>query len=182
MTYAVFFDDSETPMTSGSFTWSETGQNYLSVGNNLTNTSKLDNFEIRANAAPPASDYDTWAASYPGVDLSEPTGDSDGDGLTNDEERIWGLDPANAASVNPISVPLDPGAGALSYTRRDSGLNGLTYSVWTSTDLEPGSWTEDTGATQVSSRPDENDIETVAVTLTGSPVDGRLFVRIEAAE
>ncbi|MGD7652581.1 MAG: Ig-like domain-containing protein [Verrucomicrobiales bacterium] len=50
VTYSVFFDDSETAFTSGSFTWSATDENYISVGNNLTNTSKLDNFVVRAKA------------------------------------------------------------------------------------------------------------------------------------
>ena len=45
--YSVYFDGSATPFASGSFTWDANDQNYISVGNNLTGTSQLDNFEIR---------------------------------------------------------------------------------------------------------------------------------------
>ncbi len=51
--YAVYFDDSETPLTSGSFTWDADNRNYLSVGNNLSGPAKLDNFEIRLLGLPP---------------------------------------------------------------------------------------------------------------------------------
>ncbi|MCF7734678.1 MAG: Ig-like domain repeat protein, partial [Akkermansiaceae bacterium] len=64
-------------------------------------------FQIRAAAA----DYDTWAGKYQSADLSDPAADYDGDGVNNDDERLFGLDPTSGASVNPISVPLDAAAG-----------------------------------------------------------------------
>ena len=53
VTYEVFFDSDETPFTTGSFTWSETEENYISLGNNLSGNSQLDNFVVRANVAVP---------------------------------------------------------------------------------------------------------------------------------
>ena len=52
VTYEVHFDSDETPFATGSFTWSGTNENYISVGNNLTNTSQLDNFVVRVNEEP----------------------------------------------------------------------------------------------------------------------------------
>lgn len=128
-----------------------------------------------------ATDYDHWAATYPSADLSDPDGDDDGDGLTNNEERIWGLDPTSDASVSPLSAPFDA-TGAFTYTRRDPELSGLIYTVWTSPNLVD--WTQDPAASagQLPGTPDANDVETVAVTLTAPPADDRLFVRIQAAE
>ena len=52
VTYEIHFDSDETPFATGSFTWSGTNENYISVGNNLTNTSQLDNFVVRVNEEP----------------------------------------------------------------------------------------------------------------------------------
>ena len=125
------------------------------------------------------TDYDDWEMLYPAANLDNPDADLDGDGFTNEEERIWGLDPTSGASRNPISVLLDTN-GTLSYTRRNPSLGGFTYTVWTSLNLVD--WTEDTGASQLPGTPDANDVETVAVTLSASAVDSRLFVRIQALE
>ena len=57
------------------------------------------------------SDYDTWGGVYPGLGL--PGSDDDGDGLTNDEERIFGLNPQNGGSANPYAMPFDPRDGHL---------------------------------------------------------------------
>jgi hypothetical protein len=125
-----------------------------------------------------ASDYGGWAAGYPGANLANPAADLDGDGLRNDEERIWGLDPTKAASRNPYAVPLSA-AGTFHYTRRARALTELNYTIWTSTNLVD--WTEDTAATQTPGPPAANGVETVAVTLATSPAGGRLFVRVRAA-
>ena len=133
------------------------------------------------SATPPATDYDNWAGLYPGADLTDPNADLDGDGLTNNEERIFGLNPTSGASVNPITVALNAAAGTFSYTRRDDALTGLNFEVWTSTDLD--GWEKDAGAIQTPSDPDAHGVETVAVQL--SPVlltAPKLFVQIRAAE
>jgi hypothetical protein len=80
----------------------------------------------------------------------------------------------------PFTGPFVPTTDSFSYTRRDPALSGLTYTVWTSPDLQPGSWTEDTGAVQARETL-VNGVETMNVTLSAPLVDGRLFVRVQAA-
>ena len=127
------------------------------------------------------TDYQIWAAGWPGADLDDPGADLDGDLLSNDAERIWGFDPTDAASQGPIVELLGP-AGSFRYTRRDPALTGLSYTVWTSPDLQ--TWSEDTGALQETT-PDTPapDIETVEVTLSPTLLDeARLFFRVRAAD
>ena len=95
-----------------------------------------------------ATPYELWANSFtPPIGL--PAEDDDNDGVTNFEEYAFGLTPDSGASVNPIATPLKTD-GTFSYTRRTD--SGLGYSVWFSTTLESGSWTEDTGAVEGHSR------------------------------
>jgi hypothetical protein len=122
-----------------------------------------------------------WSLRRLACRFSIPTADLDGDGVTNGDERIWGLDPTSASSFKPIETPLNPVTGVFRYTRRDRTLTGLTYTVWTSTNLQD--WTEDSEATQLPGAPNEKQVETVEVTLSagllGNP---SLFVRVGAAE
>lgn len=107
------------------------------------------------------ADYDDWAGVQ-GV-TGGPEDDDDGDGLSNDFERLFGLDATSASSVNPIVISVDPTAGTLSYTRRSISLTGAGYEIWTSTDLQD--WSQDTGADQtVTSTTGE--VETVQITLS----------------
>ncbi|MCF7732777.1 MAG: hypothetical protein K9N23_13895 [Akkermansiaceae bacterium] len=121
------------------------------------------------------TDYSTWAASFgAGFTDSAPGSDPDGDGLTNHQEYAYGLDPTSGSSVNPISMPLS--GDAFAYTRRAG--SGLTYTVYYSTDLT--NWTWDENADQAAGEP-VNNVETVSVTLVdAAPVDGKLFVRVQA--
>ena len=124
------------------------------------------------------SDYGTWSAKFSGASLTNPNADFDGDGQPNDHERIWGLNPTNAASRNPFTVTSDLAAGTFSYTRRTTALTGLNYTVWTSTDLV--NWTQDTGAIQTPGGA-VAEVETVAVTVSpGLVVGPRLFIRMRA--
>ena len=105
--------------------------------------------------------------------------DGDDDGMTNNEERLWGLDPTDRASHEPVTVPLNTG-GSLIYSRRDPALTGATYSVWTSADLH--TWTEDTGALQTPGTV-VNGRQSVHVTLDPALLSGpQLFVRLRATE
>jgi hypothetical protein len=124
-------------------------------------------------------DYSTWANVYSPADVSNPVADNDGDGLNNQQEYAFGLNPTLGSSVTPITVSLDKTTGTFSYTRRATSLNtGITYTVETSTDL--ASWPVDAAATQtVTSSLDG--VETVAVTVSGAPLTAQtLFVRVKA--
>ena len=122
--------------------------------------------------------YTTWATTkYPGFDLSNPAADLDGDGMSNFEEFAFGLNPTLGSSANPIKVPLDKASGTFSYTRTAS--SGLAYAVQTSTDL--ATWTPDAGASASQTvTATSGGVETVQVTLTATPLNGRLFVRVSA--
>ena len=121
-----------------------------------------------------------WQSSFGSADLSDPSADLDGDGRSNGNERVWGLGPTNASSIQPIETILDPLTGIFRYTRRDPSLTGLTYTVWTSANLT--AWTEDADATQPPSEPNENGVQTVEVTLSPERIGvPSLFVQVRAS-
>jgi hypothetical protein len=122
-------------------------------------------------------DYTMWSGLYPAADLSDPAADYDGDGLSNDAERLFGRDPTSGASRRVIMTMLDPGTDSFSYTRRDPAFHSSSYTIWTSTDLV--TWTEDTGAQQIVDST-VNNVQEVTVVVSASPVDGRLFVQVRA--
>lgn len=125
------------------------------------------------------NDYPTWAALYSPANLSNPNADHDGDGLSNDHERIWGLNPTNAASKNPFSFNTNLVNGNFTYTRRDPALTGLGYTVWASTNLV--NWAQDAGAIQTPGTP-VNGVQNVTVTLSPAlRILPQLFVRLGAA-
>lgn len=181
-----------TPVSSGSWgsQWGGHASGYQQVASPslvtptfTTNTGSGYSINVAAAeflAEPVASDYDAWSSLYPGTNLTDPNGDADQDGLSNDEERLFGTDPTKGTSANPISVPLD-GAGTFSYTRRDDALTGKAYSIWYSTTLQAGSWLEDTGASQPQGTPDGNGVETIDVTLSPALLaNDELFIRVGA--
>jgi hypothetical protein len=114
--------------------------------------------------------------NYPTLADKSPTGDPDGDGMTNQQEFAFGLNPASGSSVNPITVPLNPATGTFQYTRLNPAVSGLTYTVLTSANLQD--WAPDAGAGE--SITTNGDIQTITFTITASPVGGKLFVRVEA--
>ncbi len=121
-------------------------------------------------------DYDTWRGSFPGLGSS--SDDDDFDGLSNDEERLFGLNPLNARSATPFTTAFEASNGTFSYTRRTQSLTGMTYRVLYSTDLEQWFW--DSGASQTVGI-SVADIETVGVSLDPALLDEfRLFVRLSA--
>jgi hypothetical protein len=137
------------------------------------------NYEDAVGIGGGTNDYDSWTADYAGADLSDPASDFDGDGFTNEEERIWGLNPTSGASANPILVPFDATAGTLTYTRRNPALSGISYSYEWSGTLAVGDWTP---FTPVSETPDGGvPIESVEITI-GSLLlqETEFFIRVEA--
>ena len=119
-------------------------------------------------------DYDLWKSAS-GVTGSM-SDDDDGDGRPNFEEYAFGLNPTNGSSVNPIAVELNKATGTFRYTRRLQSKTGLSYSIWTSPNLE--TWTEDTGKQESIPIPNDN-VETVPVTLSSLPTATAFFVRVK---
>lgn len=119
--------------------------------------------------------FTVWAATFLPADVSDPAGDNDGDGLVNQQEFAYGLNPLNGSPANPVLVQLNKSTGTFTYQRRAG--TGLTYRILTSTDLV--SWTHDATASQAATPSGSN--ETVLVTLTGAPLSASiLFVRVAA--
>ena len=126
------------------------------------------------------TDYALWAAKFADANLTDPNADFDGDRLTNNDERIWGLDPANAASRNPFTSLSGLAKGTFSYTRRVTSLTGLRYTVWTSTDLT--TWTQDTEAMQTPGAA-VTEVETVSGTVSPALVTGlQLYIQLRVAQ
>lgn len=113
-------------------------------------------------------DFRTWGVAQnwkfgdPGTAGGE---DFDKDGMTNDEERIFGLDPTDPASSSPFGTSGDVTKGSFQYTRRSQSLTGLSYSIWYSTDNTE--WMMDKAATQKPGPP-KDDVETVAVQISSA--------------
>jgi hypothetical protein len=129
----------------------------------------------------PVTAYQIWASQYPAADLADPAADLDRDGVMNDHERIWGLNPTSASSFNPISVPLDRGAGTIQYTRRNPALTGATYRYEWSVTLAASSWTTFTPAAE--NTVTAGAVETVTATLDAVLVaKPSLFVRVVASQ
>jgi hypothetical protein len=125
------------------------------------------------------ADYGNWATRWPVANLSDSNADFDGDGLSNNDERAWGLDPTSGASCNPIRSIPSPGTLTLSYTRRSPALTGLGHSVWTSPDML--TWAKDNAAIQTPGPADADHVEIVNVTLSITPPPGgKLFVQVRA--
>lgn len=124
-------------------------------------------------------DYSTWAAAqtwtYPGPNTGK-ADDFDGDGMTNEREYAFGLNPVSAASVSAITTGLSSG-GTFTYSRRDPALSGRAYKVFTSTNLT--TWLPDSNAIETPG-PVTAGTQQVAVTVNVTPVNGKLFVKVVA--
>jgi hypothetical protein len=111
-----------------------------------TNTFSLNRFSAWTLGAPPPSAYDAWAASK-GLDpLTDgaPSIDFDGDGWTNLQEFILGLEP-KVPEAGPVAE-LNGGVLELPYRVRIDSKAANTVTAQTTTDLLTVPWTT-TGVT-----------------------------------
>lgn len=122
-------------------------------------------------------DYAAWRNSYYPT-LGLPGADDDGDGLSNDYERIFGLNPKSAASASPYPAPFDPKTGILSYSRRAMSKSNLNYKVWYSTNLQQ--WFEDNSANQAITST-VGDVEMMGVQMDPNLLSQpKLFLQVRA--
>jgi hypothetical protein len=127
----------------------------------------------------PASDYAVWQANYPGTNLGSPDADYDGDGMSNNAERLFGLDPTSGGSSNPITVPLDPTNGTFTYTRRNRSLTNASFTYEWISNFSEGAWTTFTAASEEANA--GSPVETVTVTIPAALLSNqRLFIRVRA--
>jgi Right handed beta helix region len=135
---------------------------------------------IQVRSLGTVADYATWSGAASHRLSQGPTGDDDQDGLINQVEYAFGLDPTKGTSIN-IITRFDETSRSFNYTRRKPSLGtNLTYSVWFSTDLI--NWTEDTGVTEGNLIASGSN-ETVPVTLSaipGNPLPAKLFIQVRA--
>jgi len=123
-------------------------------------------------------DFSTWAASFgSGFTDTAPGADPDGDGMTNQQEYAFGLNPTLGSSVNPITSRINKGTRQFTYTRRLPSLTGLVYTYQYSTDLSGWSELTPDASSSNSATPIEAITVTVPATLTAAP---KLFVRVAA--
>lgn len=129
-------------------------------------------------------DYGNWAITNnywtPGAPNTGLADDFDNDGLTNEEEWAFGLNPTSGSSVNAITATPNTVSNGFTYTRRNPELTGLTLAYEWSVSMAPGSWQEfvPANAAVVS----EGDNQTVNVSLAGTDANPatkpKLFVRV----
>jgi autotransporter-associated beta strand protein len=122
-------------------------------------------------------DYTTWAGGFPGFIDTAPGSDPDGDGLTNQQEYAFGLDPTSGSSVSPITQMLSQTGGTFKYTRRLPGLTGLTYTYESSTTLSGWDLFVPVSEATNSGTPVEEITVTVPPALLTDP---KVFVRVKA--
>jgi hypothetical protein len=174
------------PVTNGLATFTSST---LAAGNHTILASYLGDATYAASSASPISQsvtapadpFQAWIdADYPNLSDKTTAGDPDSDGMSNESEYAFGLDPSSGSSCSPIKTPLDKTSGEFSYTRRATpATTNLTYKVWTSSDLFL--WSQDVGADQQLDST-ATGVETVTVTLSADKplTASKLFVRVTA--
>ncbi len=151
--YSVFFDDNVTPIATGSFTWSGTNENYISLSSNLflnetagTRNALFDNLQIRTLGGGGGSDFDTWKTTNStagGLD-----DDHDGDGVSNGVEYFIGGPNGNTTGFTALpGVANDAGTLSVTFTKAADyvGVYGTDYEVQVSSTL--ASWSPAPGGT-----------------------------------
>jgi autotransporter-associated beta strand protein len=122
-----------------------------------------------------ATDYDDWAGASGFNLVGGPNDDDDNDGISNEDEYAFGLDPTSGGSVSPSAMETK---GTFTYTRRNSTAysTGLSYSYGYSTTLD-GTWTPFTPESEVSD--DGDPVEKITITVPASLLSNeRLFIQV----
>ncbi len=185
-----------------------TNAGWIIRSNETTNTTACQFSSIQSGGSPPALDitydaaptapFDTWLATYFSTNLIgqfvDPEGDNDGDGIKNQIEYAYGLNPLAFDESSDFATALAPAAlGATDFTvtfRRDSSAEDLIYKLQTSSDLLL--WTTiaqstagavtvaQTGSVSVAEGAPNGTIRLVAVTQTlPSGANDKKFVRLQ---
>ena len=147
---------------------------YVGFGG-VGSTSITTHFSLSATGGSSSSTpYDAWKAGTfaNAFTDTDPTLDPDGDGLTNFQEFAFGLDPTSGASINPVTPLI---GDQFTYTRY--ATSGLEYTVECSTDLSV--WAPAI-TTELIGEPNASGVQTVTVTVSDQPLNGKLFVRVKA--
>ena len=144
--------------------------------------SQVSNSLVLTYTAAGADDFATWASGFPIT--GGPTDDDDLDGVDNQTEYAFGLDPSTGSSVNPYTSVLDASTNAFTYTRRDTSLSGLSYTYEYSLTLDDD-WTLFTPSSEVGDSSSPVEMVTVIVPTPaelgiGPDFDGKLFFRVLA--
>jgi hypothetical protein len=140
--YSVFFDDSATAIASGTFIWSGTNENYISLSSNLfldatagSRNSLFDNLQIRTFGVGAPEGFAAWQSANSTIGgLDE---DHDGDGVNNGVEYfIYGPVANSGFTALP---PIDNTGGILNviWTKANGydGEYGTDFVVETSATL-----------------------------------------------
>jgi hypothetical protein len=132
---------------------------------------------VQALAGP--AGYAGWInANYPGLSNKNATADPDGDGVTNYDEFVFGLNPGSSSSVSPIVAMPNPATDSFRYNRLNPTVSGLTFKIMVSSNLS--TWVEDTTAVQ-SVFATNGDVQTITVTLGAAwQNEKKLFMRVTA--
>ncbi len=126
------------------------------------------------------NDYTVWAGSYPGADLTDPNDDLDGDGQTNNEERLWGLDPTKGSNPSPISSFLKSPTPTFTYTRRNPLLSRADFTYQYSTSLQTDGWHAFTPLSETPTG--TSPVESVTVRIPAEIQGAKFFLRVLATE
>ena len=137
----------------------------------------IKSISFLGNVVPPVTtDYTQWAQTYPGADLTNPTADLDGDGLTNNEERIWGLSPTSGSNPNPITSVLNATTRTFTYARRNPSLSKMDFRYEYSTTLSGWNPLTPESVTATGTSPNES----VSVVVPAALAGPKIFVRVAA--
>jgi autotransporter-associated beta strand protein len=126
----------------------------------------------------PSNVFAAWASLHQVAGSAN--ADDDHDGASNFAEFAFGQDPQKGPSFQPLTAIPDRATGTFHYTRRNATLSGLTFRVWTSTNL--ADWTEDLGAVQTVIE-QNSELQEVQVSLSQTLLNHqKLFVQIRAQD